>query len=112
MRKCHCKASKVVHREPFTIKLTRQSKEYTQPHALRVDSCSGIIGIFALNNNEEGVYASKTHIRNDIKERIDQRRKYRRNRLNRKTCYILNRINSIRTNRFLSYTTKQDLSAY
>ncbi|MBQ7606823.1 MAG: hypothetical protein IJU76_02430 [Desulfovibrionaceae bacterium] len=26
-----------VHREPFTIKLTYQSKEYTQPHTLGVD---------------------------------------------------------------------------
>ncbi len=37
--------AKVVRREPFIIKLTYQSKEYTQPLTLGVDPGSGTIGV-------------------------------------------------------------------
>ncbi|MBQ7607144.1 MAG: RRXRR domain-containing protein [Desulfovibrionaceae bacterium] len=42
--------AKIFHRELFTIKLTYQSKEYTQPHTLGIEPLSGILGAFAPNN--------------------------------------------------------------
>ena len=107
--------AKVVRREPFIIKLTYQSKEYTQPLTLGVDPGSGTIGVCVVNDNGNSVYASEIHVRNDIKEKMDQRRKYRRNRRNRKTRYrkplFLNRKNSRRTNRF-SPTLQSKIQAH
>ena len=96
--------AKVLRREPFTIKLTYESGEYIQPLTVGVDTGSGTIGTAVVDEKNKVVYAAKVIVRNDIKDKIDQRRKYRRNRRNRKTRYrkarFLNRKNSIRTDRF------------
>ena len=96
--------AKVVKRCPFTIKLTYDTTEYTQSLILGVDTGSGTIGTAVSKENGEIVYISNVIVRNDIKEKLDTRRKYRRTRRNRKTRYrkarFLNRKNSIKNDRF------------
>ena len=96
--------AKVKKREPFTIKLTYETTNYTQELVLGADTGSGTIGTAVSKNNGVIVYMSEIIVRNDITEKMTQRAKYRRNRRNRKTRYRkarwLNRANSIRTGRF------------
>lgn len=96
--------AKVKRREPFTIKLTFETTNYTQDLTLGVDTGSGTIGTAVSKNNGDIIYMSEVIVRNDITDKMTQRAKYRRNRRNRKTRYRkarwLNRANSIRTNRF------------
>lgn len=96
--------AKVKIREPFTIKLTFETTNYTQDLTLGVDTGSGTIGTAVSKNNGDIIYMSEVIVRNDITDKMTQRAKYRRNRRNRKTRYRkarwLNRANSIRTNRF------------
>ena len=96
--------AKVVRRMPFTIKLLYETPEIVQELTLGVDTGSSVIGNAVSTNDGKIVYTSKVIIRNDIKEKMDRRRAYRRNRRNRKTRYrkarFLNRGNSIRSNRF------------
>lgn len=96
--------AKVVRKCPFTIKLTYDATEYTQPLILGVDTGSGTIGTAVSKENGEIVYISNVVVRNDIKEKLDTRRKYRRTRRNLKTRYRkarwLNRKNSIKNDRF------------
>lgn len=96
--------AKVVRKCPFTIKLTYDATEYTQPLILGVDTGSGTIGTAVSKENGEIVYISNVVVRNDIKEKLDTRRKYRRTRRNLKTRYrkarFLNRKNSIKNDRF------------
>ena len=103
--------AKVIQCEPFTIKLTYETTEYTQPLTLGIDTGSGTLGAAVVDNNGNVVYASKVVVRNDIKTKMDQRRKYRRNRRNRKTRYrkarFLNRKNSIRKERFSPTVTSK-----
>ena len=96
--------AKVKRREPFTIKLTCETTNYTQDLTLGVDTGSGTIGTAVSKNNGDIVYMAEIAVRNDITDKMTQRAKYRRNRRNRKTRYRkarwLNRANSIRNNRF------------
>ena len=96
--------AKVKRREPFTIKLTYETTNYTQKLILGVDTGSGTIGTAVSNDNGDIVYMSEVIVRNDITDKMTQRSKYRRNRRNRKTRYRkarwLNRANSFKTDRF------------
>lgn len=96
--------AKVKRREPFTIKLTYETTNYTQDLTLGVDTGSGAIGTAVSKDNGDIVYMSEVVVRNDITRKITQRAKYRRNRRNRKTRYRkarwLNRANSIKNDRF------------
>lgn len=96
--------AKVKRREPFTIKLTYETTNYTQNLTLGVDTGSGTIGTAVSKDNGDIVYMSEVAIRNNITNKMTQRAMYRRNRRNRKTRYRkarwLNRANSIRTDRF------------
>lgn len=96
--------AKVVRRCPFTIKLLYETPDIVQDLTLGIDTGSSIIGSAVYAENGDIFYAAKITIRNDIKEKMDQRRMYRRNRRNRKTRYrkprFLNRGNSIKKNRF------------
>lgn len=96
--------AKVKKREPFTIKLTYETTNYTQDLTLGVDTGSGTIGTSVSKDNGDIVYMSEVVIRNDITGKMTQRAKYRRNRRNRKTRYRkarwLNRANSIKNDRF------------
>ena len=96
--------AKVKKREPFTIKLTYETTNYTQDLTLGVDTGSGTIGTAVSKDNGDIIYMSEVVVRNDITDKMTQRAKYRRNRRNRKTRYRkarwLNRKNSIKTGRF------------
>ena len=96
--------AKVKKREPFTIKLTYETTNYTQDLTLGVDTGSGTIGAAVGNDKGEIVYMSEVVVRNDITDRMTRRSKYRRNRRSRKTRYRkarwLNRKNSIKSDRF------------
>lgn len=95
--------AKVKKRQPFTVKLSGPSTGYTQECTLGIDTGSSVIGSAVVANGEV-VYLSEIAVRNDIKDKMDARRTYRRNRRNRKTRYrkprFLNRGNSIREERF------------
>ena len=96
--------AKVKKREPFTIKLTYETTNYIQNLTLGVDTGSGTIGTAVSNDNSDIVYMSEVIVRNDIMDKMTQRRKYRKNRRGRKTRYRkarwLNRANSTKTDRF------------
>ncbi len=96
--------AKVVRRCPFTIRLLYDTPDIVQELTLGVDTGSSVIGTAVYSDNCDILYTAKTTIRNDIKEKMDQRRQFRRTRRNRKTRYrkprFLNRGNSIRADRF------------
>jgi len=96
--------AKVKRKTPFTIKLTSQTTDYTQPITLGIDTGSSKIGSAVVKDNGDVLYLSEIEIRNDITDKMKQRSKYRRNRRNRKTRYRkarwLNRKNSIKKDRF------------
>ena len=78
--------AKVVKRTPFTIRLTYQSKTFTQPITLGVDAGSKTIGLSATTDEDE-LFASNVVLRTDIVELLSSRRALRRARRNRKTRY-------------------------
>lgn len=96
--------AKVIHREPFTIKLKWLATEYTQPLTLGIDSGSKTIGSAVRDKDNQIYYLSEVQLRQDIKSKMDQRRMYRRNRRGRKTRYRkarwANRKNSIKCDRY------------
>lgn len=96
--------AKVVKRCPFTIKLLYDTGNFTQPLNLGIDTGSGTLAAAVSDSSGNILYMSEVTVRNDIKQRMDERRMYRRNRRNRKTRYrkprFMNRKNSIRTDRF------------
>ena len=96
--------AKVKKREPFTIKLTYKTTDYTQNLILGVDTGSGTLGSAVVRDNGDIVYMSEVTVRNDIADKMTRRAMYRRNRRNRKTRYRkarwLNRSNSMRNDRF------------
>lgn len=96
--------AKVKKREPFTIKLTYKTTNYTQNLTLGVDTGSGTLGSAVVRDNGDVVYMSEVTVRNDITDKMTQRAGYRRNRRNRKTRYRkarwLNRASSMRDDRF------------
>lgn len=78
--------AKVVKRTPFTIRLTYQSKTFTQPITLGVDAGSKTIGLSATTEEDE-LFASNVVLRTDIVELLSSRRALRRGRRSRKTRY-------------------------
>jgi RRXRR protein/HNH endonuclease len=96
--------AKVVSKTPFTIRLTYNSTIYVQPLTHGVDTGSSVIGSAVAGTDGRVYYASEVTVRNDIRERMDRRRKYRQNRRQRKTRYRAkrfdNRKNSRRKGRF------------
>ena len=96
--------AKVKRKRPFTIKLTVETTEYSQPLTLGVDTGSGTVGNAVSDDDGDIYYMSEVKLRNDIKKKMDQRREYRRSRRSRKTryrkCRFLNRRASIRKDRF------------
>ena len=109
------KKAKVLKKCPFTIKLLNETTSYTQSITLGVDTGSSHIGTSAVTNDGKVLYMSDVIVRNDIKDKMDARRKYRRNRRNRKTRYRkarwLNRKNSIKKDRF-SPTMRSKLDSH
>lgn len=96
--------AKVKSKRPFTIKLTIETTEYTQPLTLGVDTGSVTVGSAVSDDKGHILYMSEVKLRNDIKKKMDQRREYRRSRRSRKTRYrkrrFFNRQASTRKDRF------------
>lgn len=80
------KRARVAQREPFTIQLRFLTTTYTQPATVGVDTGSKVVGIAATTNGEV-VFQAEVQLRDDIAQKITQRRQYRRTRRGRKTRY-------------------------
>lgn len=96
--------ARVVHREPFTIRLLYEPKtKVLQDLVLGVDTGSKYIGVAAVSEGKV-LYAAEVEVRNDITKKMDRRRAYRRCRRSRETRYrkprFLNRKNSTKKDRF------------
>ena len=76
----------VVRREPFTIQLTYESTEFTQPITLGVDAGTAHVGLSATTENKE-LFSAEVSLRTDIVKLLSQRREARHTRRNRKTRY-------------------------
>ena len=80
------KRARVIRREPFTIRLCFGTAQYVQQVKVGVDTGSKAVGIAATTNGEV-VFQAEVQLRDDIAEKLIQRRQYRRNRRSRKTRY-------------------------
>lgn len=80
------KRARLVSREPFTIQLRFETREYTQPATVGVDTGSKMVGVAAIANGEV-VYQAEVQLRTDVGLKLAQRRQYRRVRRSRKTRY-------------------------
>jgi 5-methylcytosine-specific restriction endonuclease McrA len=80
------KQARVVRQEPFTIRLRFATQEYVQMATVGVDTGSKNVGIAAIANGEV-VLQAELHLRDNITEKMIQRRRFRRNRRHRKTRY-------------------------
>lgn len=87
------KKAKVVRKMPFTIKLLCESTEYVQPIVAGMDAGSKTIGCAAITDDKV-LYQSEITIRDDIKDKMTQRRMYRRTRRGNKTRYRKPRFNN------------------
>ncbi|MEG1925307.1 MAG: RNA-guided endonuclease IscB [Ruthenibacterium sp.] len=76
----------VVKRTPFTVRLTYETENITQPITLGVDAGSKHIGLSA-STEEKELYAGELAPRNDVVGLLSARRGLRRGRRNRKTRY-------------------------
>lgn len=82
--------AEVVRRDPFTIQLRFETTSYTQPITVGVDTGSKTVGIAAVANGET-LFQAEVQLRTDIREKLTQRRAYRRARRHRKTRYRASR---------------------
>jgi len=92
--------AKVIRRTPFTIKLIYGSSGYKQEIIGGMDTGSKTIGCSAIANGKV-IYQSEVVIRNDISNKMEQRKMYRRNRRSRKTRYRAARFNNRKSSRRL-----------
>lgn len=94
--------AKVVRRCPFTIRLTYDAPNYRQAITCGVDTGSKNVGVACVGNNKV-LYQSQTELRDDIKSKVDERRKhrrFRRNKLRYRKARWLNRRKSIKNDRY------------
>jgi N6-L-threonylcarbamoyladenine synthase len=78
--------AKVVNNKPFTIQLLFETKEYTQPITLGVDTGSKTIGLSATTIKEE-LFSANVELRTDIVKLISIKAECRKFRRYRKTRY-------------------------
>ncbi len=78
--------ARVISREPFTIRLRFETTSYIQAVNVGIDTGSKVVGIAAITNGEVAVQA-EVHLRDDITQKMTQRRQYRHARRSRKTRY-------------------------
>jgi len=76
--------ARVVRRTPFTIQLTYETEERTQPITLGIDAGSKTVGISAATKSKE-VFAAELTPRNDVVKLLSKRRELRRARRSRTT---------------------------
>jgi 5-methylcytosine-specific restriction endonuclease McrA len=80
------KRARVVRCEPFTIRLRFRTSAHAQLAKVGVDTGSKEVGIAAIANGEV-VFQAEVHLRDDVTEKMTQRRRFRRNRRAHKTRY-------------------------
>jgi RRXRR protein/HNH endonuclease len=80
------KRARIVRQDPFTIRLRFATKAHVQAAKVGVDTGSRCVGLAATTSGEV-VFQAEVHLRDDITEKMTQRRQYRRNRRARKTRY-------------------------
>lgn len=80
------KRARIVRQDPFTIRLRFATQQHVQPAQVGVDTGSKDVGIAAIATGKV-VFQAEVHLRDDITEKMTQRRKFRRNRRARKTRY-------------------------
>jgi 5-methylcytosine-specific restriction endonuclease McrA len=80
------KRARVVRQDPFTIRLRFATQAHVQSAQVGVDTGSKEVGTAAIANGEV-VFQAEVHLRDDITEKMTQRRTFRRNRRARKTRY-------------------------
>lgn len=85
--------ARVVRRTPFTIQLTYETENRTQPITLGIDAGSKHIGLSASTETEE-LFCAELQPRNDVVKLMDARRAFRCARRNRKTRYRKPRFNN------------------
>jgi len=94
--------AKVIKRTPFAIKLLYGSSGYKQEVIAGMDTGSKIIGIACVSNGKV-LYKAETFLRQDVSEKMQRRKMYRRNRRARKIryreCRFSNRANSFKNDR-------------
>ncbi len=78
--------AKVVKRKPFTIQLNYATGETKQPIVLGIDTGSSGIGFSATSGKKELISGEVT-VRDDISEKLAERKLYRRGRRNRHHWY-------------------------
>ena len=104
--------ARVVRREPFTIQLLYDSKEYTQPVTLGVDAGTGHVGLSATTEKTE-LFAAEVTLRRDIQELMSTRREARRTRRSRKTRYRAPRFNNRRRKKgWLAPSVEQSVNSH
>ena len=74
--------AKVVNCCPFTIQLTYETGNHTQPVTLGIDAGSKVVGVSATTEDKE-LYNAELKLRNDIVDLLSVKRQYRRTRRNR-----------------------------
>lgn len=74
--------AKVIQRSPFTIQLTYDSQENTQPITLGIDAGYGTVGFSAITKKEE-LISGEFKLLKGMSERLKKRNMYRRQRRNR-----------------------------
>jgi len=74
--------AKVIQRSPFTIQLTYDSQENTQPITLGIDAGYGTMGFSAITKKEELICGEFTLLKG-MSERLKKRNVHRRQRRNR-----------------------------
>jgi 5-methylcytosine-specific restriction endonuclease McrA len=78
--------AKVKSRVPFTIKLVKETTEFTQSITAGMDTGSKFIGCAAIANDKV-LYQSEVKLRTDVSKKMQQRAMYRRTRRGRKCRY-------------------------
>jgi len=94
--------AKVVKKTPFTIKLLFGSSGYRQKIVAGMDTGSKVVGVACISNSKV-LYKAETYLRQDVSNKIQKRKTYRRTRRARKNRYREarwnNRANSFRKDR-------------
>src|SRR5438552_7539638 len=80
------KRARLVRQDPFTIRLRFATKAHVQAARVGVDTGSRCVGLAATTSGEV-IFQAEVHLRDDITEKMTQRRQYRRHRRARKTRY-------------------------
>ena len=93
--------ARVVKRSPFTIQLSWLCEGHVQPVRAGIDKGSSTTGICCVGNGQ-ALFSAEIHHRQDVKEKMDDRRDRRKSRRARKwyrPCRFQNRASSKRSGR-------------